>query len=199
MAWPVTEQSAKAELLSNFAYLNGDKYLDDFAKIGCFLASSEKVKAGLNLIEKDLTAAVFGFEGARELDRALSRRSVTNSEVMRKTRDAQKYFQAWNERLPENLAPGQTREELTDERFAHLVTKEFGALELQGGFWTSNDDNDPSDPPYKVMLMTPLSGKGFLKNLSHGRPWKDIVGPNHGEYTHRLQWCILIRGHHVEE
>jgi hypothetical protein len=49
------------------------------------------------------------------------------------------------------------------------------------------------------MLMTPLASPTFLKNLTHARPWKDIVGPNHGEYTHRLQWCVLIRGHYVDK
>jgi hypothetical protein len=47
----------------------------------------------------------------------------------------------------------------------------------------------------KAQMIMPLKADQFREQLTEKQPFKDpTIGPDHGEYTHRLQWYLIAEG-----
>lgn len=179
MVWPTSRASISSEITTCFPALARDgKFLDALTSIGFFLTSYGDVAPELDELEKRLFARAFGKSLGPQRDAIYRQR-------------AKDYYAKATDRA-QAKASGLPVEK--DPDLQHLVTTEFGEEEQRVGLAKWNKDGEP----HQVMVMGPFSGEGFLRNLREGRHWKDIVNPNHGEYTHRLQWYLIGRGAHVK-
>jgi len=72
-----------------------------------------------------------------------------------------------------------------DRDFSKLLTASLEEFERNHGFVVGD-----RLPNYAGFVF----GNVFNESLALKQHWKDVgAGPEHGEYTHRLQWYILIR------
>ncbi|MBB5497706.1 LirA/MavJ family T4SS effector [Paraburkholderia sp. MM5384-R2] len=72
-----------------------------------------------------------------------------------------------------------------DRDFSKLLTASLDAFERKHGFVVVGDRL----PNYAGFVF----GNVFKESLALKQHWKDVgAGPEHGEYTHRLQWYIMI-------
>lgn len=70
-----------------------------------------------------------------------------------------------------------------DPRYSHLLDEALRAEEKRGGFADAVD-----------YITNGLTSTTFLASLRLKRPFKDYGAlPNHGEYTHRIQWYIVSK------
>jgi hypothetical protein len=178
MPWPLSRKNIEQEIETNFPAIAKDaKFLDALVNIGWFLTSAGDVMPELDYLEKALFNRAFGKSLGPERDKIYQQRAKDYYGDATKRAQAK----AKNEKVEK------------DADLQHLITLEFADEEKRAGLakWKKNGE------PYQVMVMGPFSGEGFLRNLQEGRHWKDIVGPNHGEYTHRLQWYLIGKGAHV--
>lgn len=189
MVWPATAQTIRTELENNIPTLAkksgggvlSHDYVADFVRIGEFLASKDQVRQRLRNLEEDITNQLFGGKEAK-LNKPNAGLAVIQAQA-----DAKAHFDGWQARL---TAPQKNVAKKSSE-FSHLLTGALGAIERRAGFVVH--EGERGHQPYKVMLMFPIDSKGFMANMRAGRHWKDTVNPDHGEYTHRLQWCLLIK------
>jgi hypothetical protein len=73
-----------------------------------------------------------------------------------------------------------------DRDFSKLLTTALDEFERNHGFVIVGD----RPPNYAGFVF----GNVFKESLALKQHWKDVgAGPEHGEYTHRLQWYILIK------
>ena len=72
-----------------------------------------------------------------------------------------------------------------DSDFSKLLTKSLSEFERNHGFLVTGDKL----PNYAGFVY----GNVFKEALEQRQPWKDVgAGAAHGEFTHRLQWYIMI-------
>jgi hypothetical protein len=72
-----------------------------------------------------------------------------------------------------------------DTDASKLLTKALSKFELAHGFVAPH-----KLPNYAGFVF----GHVFTEGLNAGMHWKDVgAGPRHGEFTHRIQWYVLIR------
>jgi Family of unknown function (DUF5636) len=163
------------EIKKHFPAIAKDgKFFDALVRIGWFFTSAGDVMPELDKLEQTLFTRAFGKSLGPERDKIYRQRAKT-------------YYGKATERAK---AKTEGRSVEKDADLQHLVTLEFADGEKSAGLakWKNNGE------PHQVMVMGPFSGQGFLRNLQLGRHWKDIVNPNHGEYTHRLQWYLIGKG-----
>jgi hypothetical protein len=174
MPWPLSRLDIEQEIKTHFPPIAKDsKFFDALVKIGQFFTSAGDVMPELDKLEEALFTRAFGKQ-------LVSQRKSYQQR-------AKAYYSKATERAQAKM-DGQPVQK--DSDLQHLVTREFADEENRAGLakWNKNGE------PYQVMVMGPFSGEGFLRNLQLGRHWKDIVNPNHGEYTHRLQWYLIGKG-----
>ena len=181
-----TKKDVEKELLEVFPELKGAVNLPDYVKIGKFLGNPDKVRATLASMENDLEQKLF--QGIKHTDKVLSLTSLKEWFTKKsRERDLQKHYDGAIDRFKKR----QDGKDVAPSPFKHFVTTYLGEMERAAGFVII--DPSLSHMPYKVMLMAPLAAETFQKNLQEKRHWKDYVNPAHGEYTHRLQWGILLK------
>ena len=79
-----------------------------------------------------------------------------------------------------------------EEDLQHLLSQYLSQLEHQLGFtlYSTPGYKEPKVQTY-VKFIQPDT---FRKQISEGLHWKDPGVPFfHGEYTHRMQWCLIAR------
>lgn len=168
---------------------------DDFAKIGAFLSDPEKVKAGLvgleNNIRNYLVCTAPELRTRIETYTATTARFKANK-VLSNCLGRQEIEEGFN-----NPAAYGTDENLG---VFHSTTS-FGVgrdaynMELVGRKGLQGAADSPVQKPKGAPTVGGfgLDGKDFNRTLlAHGYQFKDVgAGPNHGEFTHRLQWSAI--------
>ncbi len=75
--------------------------------------------------------------------------------------------------------------------FRKLLSSALGAWEKANGFEVPPDD--------KTDILFGNPGKLFNEQLGKGRAFKDLgAGPEHGEFSHRIQWFLIGHGLKIE-
>src|SRR6185503_2432005 len=75
-----------------------------------------------------------------------------------------------------------------DLAFSKLLTDELAEKATLWGFQLLADHNGHP----KAEMIWPLKADQFRQELQDNRPFKDqTIGPDHGEYTHRLHWYLI--------
>lgn len=79
---------------------------------------------------------------------------------------------------------------LAKELFSKLLTDVLGRWENDNGFDVDHAWGLGARRPADILIGNPKSD--FNKQLESGRPFKDLgAGPQHGEFTHRIQWYLV--------
>lgn len=179
-SFPPHRTDIRLELHNCFKEIENDgPFFDALVDIGVFLTTLPRVESALRDLEENLFKSAFGKHIGATRDKSYQDR-------------AKNYFEQATQR---HLDKSQGKTVDKDSDLQHLVTKEFAKEEQRAGFATWKSSGEPQ----KVLVMGPFSSEGFRRNLEKGRHWKDIVGPNHGEYTHRLQWYLIGKAGIVAE
>jgi hypothetical protein len=180
---PVTRDEVRNELRNaGFDVLFTEKNLDfllDCKDVGYFLGNGPTTMAqGLGRLETRLLGALSKVELSLKEQLAVTFGKKTRQEVV--TAQAQAYFQGWQQRR------GKPKEATA---YAHLLTRELGETEKAFGF------NLLPGGGVKVYYDV-LPAEVFLRENKEAMHWKDLIDPRHGEFTHRLQWYLVMREIH---
>lgn len=177
----VTSEEVRKNILTCFGDDFRSRHLDRYVEIGVFLGNGE---------DERMNAALT----------ALNKRILVE---MQKQRDFERIMEYLEARLAfyRRLNKGADRDASVDPRRleSYRDLKEskppsarglFGAalreIERDGGF--EHPDKEP-------LYVGFVPGSEFLDYLKQGYAFKDLgAGLDHGEFTHRLQWCLLIVG-----
>ncbi|MCP5197564.1 MAG: hypothetical protein H6974_12405 [Gammaproteobacteria bacterium] len=157
-------------------------YLDDYVAIGQFLSGPSSVQGPLKTLELRLEERLFERLGYNQLTwkeriKELQRPRVIN--------DAKAQFSQSTDRFKQRTT-GNTPSK--DPAFSKLLTSELAQREQEWGF---NLFVDQYGHPKAEMIM-PLKADQFRQQLQEQRPFKDpTIGPDHGEFTHRIQWYLI--------
>lgn len=78
---------------------------------------------------------------------------------------------------------------LAKELFSKLLSDVLGRWEHETGFDVDHSWGVGARRPVDILIGNPKSL--FNQQLESGRPFKDLgAGPQHGEFTHRIQWYL---------
>lgn len=176
---PVTRPEVQEELRNAgfdtlFADENRD-FLLDCIDVGYFLGNGPAtMDASLRVLERQLQQRLSTVEltFAEKFKFRMSRQTHEQVVIPR----AQAYFRDWRARrgAPKEASP-----------FAHLLTDELGRLEQTNGFTLL--------PGGKVKVYYGvLPADVFLRENKETMHWKDLINPRHGEFTHRIQWYLVM-------
>ena len=183
----LTKQQVLADLRQHFAEIFSDPayrpYLDDCAAIGAFLSGKQAVEPFLKELEERLARRLFqrlGYNAtARGKELQTGRREYYEKQ-------ARGQFGDWQKRL---VARNAGKPVERDAAYSKLLTEELGVIETQAGFKLYQDDTGHQ----KAEMIMPLKAEKFRAQLRDARPFKDpTIGPDHGEYTHRVQWALIV-------
>lgn len=157
----------KSDLNGRQIAVEEDPFFKDWANIGAFLSEPAwrpKLRTALQELENDMLARIGGLW-------LFSDRK--NSAVSHFGRQAAAYQQ--------NKPPPPS-----DPNFGKLLTRALDDFERKHGFVV------PEKLPVFVAFVFGGVFKDTIKSRMH---FKDVgAGPNHGEFTHRIQWYALTRG-----
>lgn len=178
---PVTRAQVRNELRNDgFDVLFTDKHLDfllDCKDVGYFLGNGPTTMAnGLARLEARLLDRLSSVDLSFSESVAVTFGKKSREQVV--TGHAQAYFQGWKERQ------GQGKKE--ESAYAHLLTRELGEREKAYGF------NLLPGGKVKVYYDV-LPADVFLRENAEAMHWKDLIDPRHGEFTHRIQWYLVMR------
>lgn len=188
--------TSKDEILEEFGKLNRLKeifegknanYLSDITSISYILAGGPtSVAPGLELLE----AALFNTLHIKANSSLTSRFTnlFTSPQKTKKTliSDAQKYFSDWATRRSAKV--GEIKTPTYELSASKALSSVLTAMEKEAGFTLL--DNDQTKIYYAV-----LDKKTFKSEAQTGMQFKDIINPDHGEYTHRIQWYVALHSH----
>jgi hypothetical protein len=106
-------------------------------------------------------------------------------------KEANSQFADWKTRLDQRNAGTWAKK---DAAYSKLITEVLTEIELGAGFSMYQDMHGHP----KVPMIMPLKAPQFRGLLTAKRPFKDpTIGPDHGEYTHRVQWALIVLGNVV--
>jgi len=168
---------------------------DDFAKIGAFLSDPDKVKAGLVGLENDIRNYL------------VCTAPDVRAKVETYTAVAAK-FKA--NKVLSNCLVRQEMEEGFNNPTDYGTAENMGVFHSTTSFGVGRDEYNMAPTGRKGLQGAPdspiqkpkgaptvagfgLDGKDFNRTLlAHGYQFKDVgAGPDHGEFTHRLQWSAI--------
>lgn len=182
----ISRQDVTADLQTHFPELFTDPahapHLGDYAAIGAFLSGRTAIVPVLYILEGRLEKRLLDRLG---YDSPLGK-------MLRDTRkaywiqQAREQFDDWDRRLKlSNLGAKPNK----DSAFSKLVSDELTDIEQGAGFTLFMDKSGHQ----KVEMIMPLQADRFRSQITEGRQFKDpTIGPDHGEYTHRLQWALIV-------
>jgi hypothetical protein len=164
-------------------------FLNDYVNIGVFLSglSSNQTNC-LAKLETRMQDRMFKKHGYAD--------SKTGQQLIDKRRgyyikEAQAQFGGSIDRLKAKINEKPLKK---DHAFSKLLTDELADKETKWGFQLFIDN---VGHPKAEMIM-PLKADQFRTQLQELRPFKDpTIGPDHGEYTHRLQWYLIAEANVV--
>jgi hypothetical protein len=179
-------QDVTADLRQNFPELFSDPehaaYLSSYAAIGAFLSGRKAIEPSLRLLETRLENRLLDRLGYDSPMGKMLRDGRKGFWI----KEAQKEFDDWQRRLKLSNLGGKPQK---DPAFSKLLTTELTEIEQGAGFTLFMDKNGHQ----KVEMIMPLQADRFRKQIQEGRQFKDpTIGPDHGEYTHRLQWALIV-------
>lgn len=95
-----------------------------------------------------------------------------------------KYFREQKDReLAKNVAKKENDDPPAPRPFSGLLTKHLAVLETANGF----------NPQMYSTFLRGLSPKAFLDDTTKNKQFKDLISPKHGEYTHRMQFYMVMQ------
>ncbi len=182
----LSAQEISEDLKQQFPELFTDSehapYLPRYATIGAFLSGREAIEPALQQLEG-------------RLEKRLMDRLGYNTRAGNLLRDGRKSywtiqaraeFNDWKRRLELSNMGAKPQK---DSAFSKLLTAELTEIEQGAGFKLFMDENGHQ----KAEMIMPLQADRFRAQIQDGRPFKDpTIGPDHGEYTHRLQWALIV-------
>ena len=159
-------------------------YRSGYARIGAFLTEAGSVRAQLAVLEQRVENRLLtrlGYDSGiwsymRGVGRAYNVSRATTQFGGMVTRLGQA-----NSGQPVQKNPA----------FSKLLTGELSKIEQDAGFNMAGDE----DGHPKALMIMPLGANQFRALIENKRTFKDpTIGPDHGEYTHRVQWALIILG-----
>ena len=165
--------------------VRGSSYFEDYSLIGSFLSGLDYYIGALRQLESDLE---------EEFDARLERLGINFQHEYQQPNNAKtlNWYKGWLFIAHEQLAGAKPREdELLERRayqlFKKLLSTVLARNEMQHGFRLEAESD-------KIPIIIGLDGRAFNQLLKDRKPFKDIgAGPEHGEYSHRIQWFLVSR------
>ncbi len=181
------ESTVKKELQEEFPTLK-DQFLTDCSKIGAFLSQGDQ----------SIMLKVFGILDQMmfmHLDEQLkpSAKTEISDDTQRYKKIAESYREYMLDRKKfteksSDFVLKHVKEGISNP-FKHTLTSALNKAELHFGY-PHNKDEFGHPRIYYVGFLE--SKEAFLDNIKDGFHWKDVgASPEHGEYTHRLQWFVI--------
>lgn len=182
----LTSDDITQDLRLNFPELFTDPehrpYVGRYAAIGAFLSGRKKVEPFLQQLEAKLENRLMDRLGYNSTLGKLLREGRKDYWI----KQARAQFNDWQGRL-KGSNPGSKPQK--DPAFSKLLTSELTEIEHKAGFKLFMDENGHQ----KVEMIMPLKADRFRAQIKDGRQFKDpTIGADHGEYTHRLQWALIV-------
>lgn len=183
---PQNQNEVKAEMAEHFGErVRGSKYFEDYSLIGSFLSGLDYYLAALRQLESELE---------EEFDARLERLGINFQHEYRQPKNAKtlKWYKEWLFIAHEQLAGAKPREDQVLEwrayqLFKKLLSTVLARNEMKHGFRLEAESD-------KIPIIIGLDGRAFNQLLKDRKPFKDIgAGPEHGEYSHRIQWFLVSR------
>jgi len=177
-----------ADLMLQFPAMYQDTdhapYFDNYARIGAFLTDLGEVKEQLAVLEQRVENRLLTRLG---YDSGIWSQFRTRG-LSRNIPKAQAQFGGFEKRLEQANKGNKVKK---NPAFSKLLTDELSQIEQDAGFTMAEDE----DGHPKAAMILPLGAVPFRTLLENKRTFKDpTIGPDHGEYTHRLQWALIILG-----
>jgi len=174
------------DLQNNFPAIYTDPahapFRSSYARIGAFLTEVGSIKAQLAVLEQRVENRLLtrlGYDSGiwsymRGVGRAINISKATTQFGGMVTRLGQT-----NSGQPVKKNPA----------FSKLLTDELSKIEKDAGFNMAEDE----DGHPKALMIMPLGADQFRALIENKRTFKDpTIGADHGEYTHRVQWALII-------
>lgn len=157
-------------------------FADDCVNIAMFLTNPSQVGNALDQLDRQMQARLAQNLGIRSQDLSLAH--------MGKARE---HFDGSIARMNQKFRGEAVTKNLN---FSKLLTTELSAMEQRYEFTLFQDERGHP----KAEMIMPLKANQFRAQLADGRPFKDpTIGPDHGEYTHRLQWYAIAQAQVVAD
>jgi hypothetical protein len=155
------------DLNGNTITLSQDPYLNDYANLGAFLSTPDsrvRLKNALQELEADMVRQIGG----------IWIWSDKQESAVQHFKAQEKAFTARKEPAPQN----------TD--FEKLLTRSLDDFERKHGFVV----------PEKLPIFAGfVFGNVFKDTIKSRMHFKDVgAGEKHGEFTHRIQWYVAVKG-----
>ncbi len=185
MVWPIDDNKVHDELQASFSHvINGTAHANhyaDYVRVGVFLGNSGQIRSALAMLEDRLEEKLLGRLNWKEkLGNWIAQR---NAPAIKSNAigHAQSHFGDWDKRIDQ-------KKPKKYKAASHLLTDVLCEIEDGASFGLFQDENGHP----KAEMILALSGPQFRQQLKEARPFKDpTVGPDHGEFTHRVQWALL--------
>jgi hypothetical protein len=190
---PVDPRQAKEEIEAVFEKIP-ETLLEDFVSIGVFLSNLEWLVPLLGKLEADMQALIKERGGYYHGAISYFQHYTDQAKVIEanaRTFAAQQKGQATGKPIKSNqIIP--KREESAEQAapYKHVL-----ASVLETWEWKLQFQMFESDGRKKAQTYTKyVPPEQATKETALGRHWKDPgAGPNHGEFTHRIQWHLVAR------
>jgi Family of unknown function (DUF5636) len=167
-----------------FSDVTHQPYVSDYLEVGAFLSGPVHIVGTLDLLEQSLEDRMFTRLGYNASTAGQKLQNVRREYYLKQ---AQGQFNQSIDRFREKINQTPIQK---DPVYSQLLTDELASVETNEQFALfSNRYGEP-----RVEMIMPLKADQFRDQLQKGRPFKDpTIGPDHGEYTHRLQWYLIAR------
>ena len=183
----LSEHAVRGDLEALFPEIFDDPvhlpYLKDYIRIGVFLSAPDgDLMAALATLESRMQQRLFKNLGFTETKWSSW---VNEKRRAHQLKAAQKQFNTSIDRFHAKAAMQPVKK---NAAFSKLLTSELAEKEQALKFNLFADEHGHPKPE----MILPLKADQFRQQLAARRPFKDpTIGPDHGEYTHRLQWYVI--------
>lgn len=143
--------------------------IPELAKIGTYLGNGEDLILDLKTLEIAMEQKMVQAIGQEAMQDLSAQKAL-----------ARTYFNAYPERAE---VPAQPK-----GPYSKLLTSVLKENEQACGF-----------TPTIAVYLGRLTEAAFLQEASQARHFKDLISPQHGEYTHRIQWYLVSQKNFVEK
>jgi hypothetical protein len=174
----VSESEVRQELFKYYPDIGEDSYLDDYVRIGHFLSKGigdQGLKNSLRALDQALVEEIRGAVPVVD-DKSSPKKGFASDDEARQAAIA--YFRQRKD------TRGTASPKAKEAVFSHLLARVLGRLEIQYGFKVS-----VKAPIYAYLIDKQV----FLNALKDKEHFKDVGAlATHGEFTHRLQWYLIV-------
>ena len=182
---PIKDQIASLTKQLNPQPQSPQKFNEELVRtlenIGVFLGNGNdgRVKSGLQQLED-------GIETNLKMNLKVSPTEKCPGEQLTA---ATTYFKDFKTRYDKKLQPQNDDAPVPQTRspYSKLLTTGLQTVEVQNGFSVTQSGKAP-------VYVGRLSDQSFITASQSGQAFKDLVSPQHGEFTHRIQWYLVMSG-----